>query len=422
MPLSFKNLPRGEDTYDTQYLTNDGNNGKFAQVDGYIQERPLPVGVWQSPYWKEINLAIDVLRAAQTGADGFLVDILRLPTSGDGDWLNHLYQIAAKVRPGFRIIPMFDQAALRQLSAEDVVLELTRVYSHPAAYRLDDGRLLVSAFAPDLGAANLWKQVIDKMAENSKQIAFLPVFLNTHAALDYSTFAFGFSSWGQRDPVSVEKGAAERLIMSLPRTSKLWMQPVAAQDVRPKVPAFWEADGVSLFVESWRQAIEHQSRYVQVITWNDYSETTEVEPSSLTQYVFYDLLAYYISLYKTDREPIITRDAIYYLHRLQLLDAGSIKPYSLRGVTPVSNSVTCIAFLIDNATIEIVQGDHVVRQNGKRGMNILKAQAIPGRPQFRIVRNGNEILSLPGHWEISNKSAVPKPIYVGASTTHPFIN
>jgi hypothetical protein len=98
--------------------------------------------------------------------------------------------------------------------------------------------------------------------------------------------------------------------------------------------------------------------FVQMITWNDYPEGTEFAPSSGSQFLFYDLSAYYIQWYKSGRPPPITRDAIYYSHRTQIFDPAKIRtpgdqPYKFGGETPVQNNVEMVALLTAPARLQI---------------------------------------------------------------------
>jgi hypothetical protein len=70
--------------------------------------------------------------------------------------------------------------------------------------------------------------------------------------------------------------------------------------------------------------LETHPSFVRMITWNDNGEATEFAPSSSSQFLFYDLSAYYIQWYKSGRAPAIIRDATYYSHRTQIFDPNKI--------------------------------------------------------------------------------------------------
>lgn len=77
----------------------------------------------------------------------------------------------------------------------------------------------------------------------------------------------------------------------------------------------------------WRSAISKQhADMVSLVTWDDYSESTFVEPTPtpLTKYpgiqvfphlAYYELERYYISWFKTNNQPTITKDALFVFYR-----------------------------------------------------------------------------------------------------------
>ena len=272
-PLSFRNDPPDTDHYTTDYLQRSGEGGKYANVGGFLRERPLPVKPWTSPYWQQINFAIEILRARLTGADGFAVDILRLPN--DPAWLNErmLFETASAITSDFLMVPEPDCAALRSIQPEALKAALLDLAALSATYHLPDGRLLITPFRAENYSPDFWRSVMDGMAAKGVPIAFLPVFLDPRPnAAKYASISYGMSFWGYREVRYLADGVQDELMRDLSRFSPIWMQPIAPQDVRPKVSHFWETGNTSFFRASWENAIQKKARYVQVITWNDYSE------------------------------------------------------------------------------------------------------------------------------------------------------
>ena len=131
---------------------------------------------------------------------------------------------------------------------------------------------------------------------------------------------------------------------------------------------FGKPENTRLFEHEWQQAIFGGFQYAQLITWNDFSETTEVSPGIETQFLFYDLTRYYSAWFKSGKRPEIYKDAIYYCHRNQIIepDYSPVQgeaPMHLHGVL-VSNKVEMLAFLIAPATLQIELGRH--RKNNDR--------------------------------------------------------
>jgi hypothetical protein len=425
-PLSFKNQPRGRDHYDDQYLRREGEDNRYANLGGYLRERPMAVGPWQTRFWQQINYAIEILRARLTGADGYMVDVLRLRSDPSWERIRILFDTTAAIDRDFHLALEPDAAALRDINPEVLVETLLDVASSPSAFRLNDGRLLVAPFNPENYPASFWQTVIDEMARHGTPIAFLPVLLNPlrHAAA-FAPFSYGLSYWGSKDVNSVKRGNEDGIRYHLGNFSPVFMQPITPQDARPKSAAFSESNNTVLFRELWMKAIENNVPYVQVITWNDYSESTEVSPSSGTQFLFYDLATYFITWFKTGRQPTIIRDAIYYSHRRQLVAPGMIvragdTPMQLRGATPVHNQIELLALLTRPATLQIEIAGKRFERNAQAGLVTLQAPATLGRPIFRIFRHDHVEVEKISDWEIGDPTDAADPLYVGGSSTRKF--
>jgi hypothetical protein len=425
-PLSLDNLPPSSDYYATQYLRPEGEHDKYRSVGGYIRQRPLPVGPWPIPQWRDVNFAIEVLRARALGADAFGVDLLQL--KGGRYWASaiELMNVAAAISPGFGIVPEPDADVLKNATAADLRRALAEIWQHKASYHLPDGRLLVAPFAAERRTVSFWQDVIDGMARQNMLVALLPVLLDSgRYARDYTPISIGLSRWGAHNLVDDAESGDGRLAAEVEASGRIWMQPVVPQDERPKAAAFWEPNGSELFRQQWAEARQRNSDYVHVITWNDYGEATEVAPSTGIQYVFYDLAAYEIRWFKLGRPPRIKRDAIYYLHRTQLLDPSRVREggsaaMHLRGATSLSNRIEMIAFLTKPATIEIEIAGRKTRKAAPAGLALASTPARSGRPTFRVNRDGRTVVEKQSDWQIQSEEDRVDPLYVGGSTTRPF--
>jgi hypothetical protein len=426
-PLSFDNKPVDDDYYRRQYLERAGENGKFAHVGGYLRQRPLGAGALPGSHWQAVNATIDVVRAERLGADGFGVDLQQLENGRYWDNATALFGAAEATRTGFKILIEPDTDILKATSAEQLVRSLIVLGRHPAAYRLSDGRLLLAPFAPEERPVAYWQSVLDGLEKAGVSAAFLPVFNNLRAHAEaFAPICYGMSEWGNRDPASVDDDAAIEVWRKLAGERAIWMEAVAPQDAQPKTSIFWESLNTELFRRCWIKAIREKAQYAHVITWNDYSEATEIEPSSGTQFLFYDLSAYFISWFKLGRPPRIIRDTIYYSHRRQIFELGHAprpddKPLKLLGRGPVQNRVEMVALLTRPATLEIRQGDSVQRSDADAGLAVLQAPARLGRPILRILRDGKAVAEKLSDWQIAGHPAAEDPLYVGGSSNRPFV-
>ena len=427
-PISIDNKPAESDYWAKEFLQRSGEGNKYANVGGYVRQRPLPAGPWNSPYWQEIEAAIDVLRARAIGADGFGVDILQIGSGRYWDQARRICAAASALKIEFYFVPEIDAAVLSNSSIDEIVKASEELATCPAAYRLSDGRILFVPFAPNTQTPAFWKGVEDGLAQRNIVIGLVPDLLDLGRYADqFAPISTGLSYWGVRDPDTVTSKPLKEIENHAASLTRFWMQPVAPQDARPRASILWEAKNTDLLRASWMKAIESGADFAHMITWNDYAEGTEFAPSSGSQFLFYDLSAYYIQWYKTGRAPRIVKDAIFYCHRTQIFDPAKLlapndRPFRLLGTTPLHNDVEMVAMLTQPATLQIELADRTAELSVAAGVHILKMPANPGRPIFRIMRNGQTIVERASNWLIETKADISNPDYFGGSSTRNFIS
>jgi hypothetical protein len=426
-PLSFDNKPADQDYYRRQYLERSGEGDKFAHVGGYLRQRPISPSPHATDHWQAVNATIDVLRAQRIGGDGFGVDLQELEQGRYWDAATVLFGAAWASKTGFRILIEPDADIMKNIPADQLVRSLIALGKHPAAFRLADGRLMLAPFAPEVRPVAYWQAVLDAMEQAKLPVAFMPDFNNLRAyAAAFAPISYGTSEWGNRDPASVDEDNAIDVWRRLNGQQAVWMEAIAPQDLQPKSSIFWECVNTELFRRCWMKAIREKAQYAHVVTWNDYSEATEIEPSSGTQFLFYDLAAYYIAWFKLGKAPRITRDTIYYSHRREIFQTGrpplaTDRPLRLLGRGPVQNEIEFVALLTLPATLEIRQGDVVQRHDAGPGLTAFRASARIGRPEFRIARDGKTVVEKVSDWRIDEYPSAEDPLYVGGSSNRAFV-
>ena len=157
-------MPAAQDVYSVAYLLRSGEQGKYNSVGGLVRDRPLPIGPWTSPYWVQINDAIEILRARRMGADGFAYDMTDLHNGRWGAGFGVMLDTAAAVAPDFRIVAEPDMGILSASTIHGLETQLAQVWPHPASYHLGDGRLLITPFAAEKRTPAIWQQVTADMA------------------------------------------------------------------------------------------------------------------------------------------------------------------------------------------------------------------------------------------------------------------
>lgn len=416
-PISFDNKSAASDYYQTGYLNPNGENGKHISYGGFLRDRPLPRPIRPESNWMEMDMDQEVRYAVTLGLDGFACDLL----SNKGFHLEQtikLLQAADRTDKGFKIMLMPDMEVFKSIpdSLERLIKTLN---TYPAAYHLSDGRLVVSPFNAQQMPAAWWSTWLQNMKNKGIDIAFVPVFQNWSTyAPGYSSISYGMSDWGWRSPKSQTSWRA------VPAQSKayasIWMMPVAPQDMRPKSQSYYEAANSQEYRVMWENAIVGNADWVQLITWNDFSEHTCITPSSGTQYSFYDLTAYYTTWFKTGTKPEIKRDVLYYFYRLHSTSAPNQQssPMSAGAGSDLPlNEIELLAFLVSPGTLEIEINGKQTRKEVQAGMSTLRVPLANGVPIFRLIRENNTKIVLQGAFEINNTITYQNLLYFGGSNS-----
>lgn len=365
-PVSLDNLSPKADYYATQYLNPDGEKGKHAYSGGLLRDRPIPRDPRKGD-WRMDDLQDEVLTAKYNGLDGFTIDILT--RSSNPEWVTQvpkqMLQAAQKVAPGFKIMLMPDMSGeLADLSQDELAKEVMGLASYPSAFRLADGRLVVTPFLAEAHDAQWWTGFLNIMKNQYKTpVAFVPQFLDPGPHLtSFAPISYGMSEWGGRNtafnPVTGKESQRVKQVHDL---GLLWMQPVSVQDARPNQSIYDEASNTANLRATWQIAIDNKAQWVQMNTWNDYSEGTSFAPSVKHGTAFLYVNGYYINLFKTGVAPRITTDRIVLTHRLQLAAAPSTyresAPMVLRkGSTPAADVVEALTFFTAPAQVTVTAG------------------------------------------------------------------
>ncbi len=413
-PLSVDNVPSEKDYYATHYLNPDGEDGKHKAYGGFLRDRPLPQPVSTSKTWELDNYRTEIRRASAAGLDGFTVDMLSV-TPGDYNWerLNTLVKAADETDPGFSMVLMPDSTSAAVDDPNALAAAVAELAEHPSVYRLDDGRLVVSPFAPERLGAAWWRNWISIMQTTYKiDVAFVPCFLDYRPNVAaFAPFSYGLSDWGYRNPAANDDLAAN--IADAHGRNKIWMQPVSAQDERPYASVYDESDNTQNLRLTWDAAIKGAD-WVQIPTWNDYSEGTQISPSPHTGYGLLDITSYYLTRFKTGQWPQLKRDVVYLSHRVQFAGAPSTesKPMTLRkGSSPARNTVEVLSFLTSSADVTIRIGDAVVTYPAPAGVGARVFALRAGEVAVSVAREGKVVAKVTSPFEVKTDAPIQDLAY-----------
>jgi Glycosyl hydrolase family 71/Calx-beta domain len=418
LPLSIDNRASSDDYYNTQYLTKSGENNKWVAQGGYLRSRPLGVPTSSDPNWKLLNMEREVTLAMSRGITGFTFDVMSVDQATDAtSQLHQMLTAAQAVNSQFKIIVMPDMTTLGT-DADAVIQIIASVAKSPAAYRLTDGRLVVSPFDAEVNPASWWQSVLSQLKSQGIDVAFVPTFFSwKQYASSFASLSYGFADWGGATPGSgsgIEGDAA----FASSSYGKIFMSPIDGQQFRPKDYLYWEAGNSAAFRGGWEAAISGDSEWAQLVTWNDFSETSQVEPytdATLNRSIgtgFYNLNGYYSQWFLSGHQPVITHDVLYYFYRKEATTAagpGQSKTDHISTGNP-ENDIEVVAFLTAPGTLEITIGGHTYTQNVIAGESSFKIPTQAGTPVFTLTRAGADVFSFQGGVQIYGSAGLPSGI------------
>ncbi|HSZ08030.1 MAG TPA: endo-1,3-alpha-glucanase family glycosylhydrolase [Steroidobacteraceae bacterium] len=419
-PVSIDNALSANDYYNTQYLSKTGESNKWVKQGGYLRQRPLGVATSTDANWQQLNMEGEVRAAIARGITGFTFDVLAASDATDSNGPLHLMLAAAHaVDSRFKIVVMPDLTELGS-DSNAVVSVIASAASSPAAYRLSDGRLVVSAYDAGLNSAAWWQSVISRLNAQGIQIAFVPTFLSLPtgaAGQAFAALSYGFADWGTATvPAAGEMQGDPKTIHTT--YGKIFMMPVDPQQYRPKDFLFWEAGNSSTYRDAWTGSIQGDADWVQLVTWNDFSESSSISPStdaSLRRYIgtgYYNLTGYYASWFLTGQQPQITHDVLYYFYRREATSAAGPAQSQLDSIATgaAQNDIELLAFLTSPGVLKITIGGKTYTQNAAAGVVSFSVPSQAGTPVFTLSRSGTDVFSFTGGITIYGAGGLPSGI------------
>jgi hypothetical protein len=346
-PKSYDNAWPG---YYAQYNRPGGDPADSAIYGGWFTNKPAnTVARPRSGDWQLEDMKDEVREAIAAGYDGFTMNVLAL-SGYHWERIDRMYAAAAAVDTGFKILLMPDAYAggtADQNLLADRASYLATTYPN-TAFKLADGRLVISPFMAEGRTPTWWSQWIANMNGRGHQIAFVPCFLNYGGNIaNYRSICYGASVWGGRNPAQI--GYAVTDGNDAHARGLIWMHPVAPQDLRKRDGIYDEACNTETMRLMFDGANSCGAEWAQMITWNDYSEQAEIAPSVNLTWAGLDLSAYYAVRWKLGA-PTITKDTIYITHRIQphaaRANGGQTRFMALRGgSTPARDTIEVLTFL-----------------------------------------------------------------------------
>lgn len=404
-PISIDNEPPSNDYYARNYLTIDGENGKHRAYGGFLRDRPIgrsPLG----GNWRLTDLRTEVRQAKAAGIDGFTADILSL-SGRNWDVVANLMK-AADLEGGFEVIPQLDAAASgTNGSPTHAAAALSKLLKHESA-QVIGGEYALSAFCAEKTPVSWWKAVIDRLeGHHELPIKFIPIFVNPSDAnmKAFAPISYGFGNWGPRTAQAAAGGP--NYAAKARDLGKKWMQPVAVQDARPRSGLYAEASNTETLRATWSRAIRDGADFVQIATWNDYSESTSIAPSVSHGRAFLAISAYYVQWFTSGTRPGITADHLYLTHRSHHWAAKTtsgienMQPTLGGSTVPPRDTVEALVFLTAPAQVTVTSGLSSETVSLPAGISAVLVPLAAGNPSASISRGSSVVKSVTSAYSVT---------------------
>jgi hypothetical protein len=418
-PASIDNRASASDYYNVQYLNPAGESGKFEAQGGFLRQRPSGVPVQNNSKWKQLNMQHEVSLAIARGIQGFAFNIMAVTQATDpAGPLQTMLAAAAAIDSRFKIMVTPDMTVFKT-DAASVIKIYEAVATKPAAYRTPDGRLIISAFDAGLNSAAWWKSVFNQMAAKNIHVAFVPTFLGwLGSAPSFASISSGFGDWGTATPFK-EAFMVNQPAYARSEYDKFFMMPVDPQQYRPKSYLYYEAGNSAAYRSGWNSAITGRSGWVQLVTWNDFSESSQIQPYSDATVRrdigtgYYDLTGYYAAWFSSRVQPKITHDVLYYFYQREPVNSAGPKQsegVQVQGGGAAADQIELLAFLTAPGVLKITIGGQTYTRDAPAGITSFTIPTQPGVPLFALSRDEAEVFSFQGGVRIYGPSGIPSGV------------
>lgn len=413
-PLSIDNKPWERDYYSMHYLNAEGEKGKWRDHGGFLRSRPLPVPVGEPGDFALENLKREVKMAIDAGIGGFAYDILDMDdTRPQGRFMN-MATAAMAVDPRFKLLLMPDMSALKR-DPDNVFTIVKALYDVENIYRLNDGSVVIAPFLSESVPQQAWDELLKRLSSAGFRVAFVPTFLSLGDSYirEYAPLSRGMGTFGT--PLPRMAGEIASYLEKLRAKGKISMVGISGQGYRPKSYLYWESEGSLAYTQSWLSAIKGQADWVQLTTWNDYSESTQIAPYTdaygSAGTAFYNLTAYFSRWFLEGKEPSITHDVIYYLYRKEPVSADAPKSKSRTASShaylAAKDEIEVLSFLTSPGRLIVEISGKSYAKDSSAGMSRFTVPMSPGVPRFSLERGGKTIISTAGKTQIVGQEGLP---------------
>ncbi len=389
----------------------------------------------------------EIMLAQHYGIDGFALNC--------GEWFkpvkgkepqptryvsnaDNIFEQAKQLNTGFKLFmsPDFACKSIREWSMLNVTSMFTRYAKHPNLFHYR-GKPFYSGYS---GLPEQYAPPIKKLRADGYDFLLVPKASTPNWKMAMSMESvlrtlkpgtpfdglFNFSCDGTVRNILQNNAIYRRGTLF---ADKIYMAGVCPAYNSPNLRDF---RGMAGYCAMWQGLINDGADLVEIVTWNDYNEDSNLMPyrwksgfgSKALQKAYYnrdesylDVSSYFIKYFKNDIAPEITQDRIYFSYRARSKKQVKVwneqtgkwvdirfdkHPYDQLH-DDVKDCIYVTGFLTAPAELEVSIGGKTAKFKLAKGISSCELPFKPGVPRFKLTRKGQTLIDVYGRKTIIDK-------------------
>ncbi|KAL9127528.1 MAG: hypothetical protein Q9217_003616 [Psora testacea] len=315
----------------------------------------------------------DITLAKAAGIDAFAVNY----GGWDCDWtllagfLETFYRNASALN--FKLFMSYDTTIMNDPA---MMVNISNTYVHHPAQLWVDNKIFLSSFTPDPPPWSWQTDVLDKI---DGPVMFMPGTLSQSAAsVAVEDVGSGPFTWIHPCNSTEEEATIDADFSNQRKVAaKPWMAGVApwffkrlGEDMN-----WLHAQDSGMWLDRWMHLLELKPNFIEVVTWNDFGESSYIGPApsnqqahgdcyygALDHTAFLKMSKIFIKAFKANQTRITVApedEDVFFFYRRQPAEANGRLDYLAlpKNVADIKDNVYVVAFLASEAVITLTSGD-----------------------------------------------------------------
>jgi glucan endo-1,3-alpha-glucosidase len=373
----------------------------------------------------------EIKEAQDAGIDGFVLDV---GAWNNPAWMYYNQRVALIFDAAEALGTGFKLSFFLEFSGTTNIADLVHKYARRPNTFWYNGGMVLSSWGmndvPSMGWVGLnWTNILSGLKSEGYPIFFIPHFwpayahelptyddaqslLATNAAILNGLFLFGGA--GLPAQLAQCNSNYNKAVHQAGKTFMAGISPHYWGNAQPTSGRrYFESYGGEGLDLQWKSIITNQPQWVNIVTWNDFNESTYISPvEDAGQYFgalttphryshkgYLEFSKHFIAWFKSGKEPAIDRDVVFYFYRTHpkiavASDTNDVPVTSLAG--DVQDTIYTTATLTASAQLLVSSGGTVTTNSLGTGVTTLRTPFKPGPQILSLYRNGQLVMASQG--------------------------